>query len=127
MDGWTRLLIVGGAVAVVTWFAWPYVRGEMSEVGRQVGEMNHSGIAPWDPFGLMPRQDRADRGGRVRLPEGVGNARGDREERSPDRQGRGYEGYTYHPDRPRKWRLCRDDGSSCGPWQDGPAPSYGRR
>jgi hypothetical protein len=81
MDGTTRLLLVGGAVALVVYFAWPYVRGEMGEIGRQVGNVNHSGVTPWDPLGLMPGQsDRgyAERGDRrLRLPEGVGSAAGD--------------------------------------------------
>jgi hypothetical protein len=133
MDGRTRLLIVGGVVAVVTWFAWPYVRGEMGEVGRQLsGDNRRTGFPPvWDPLGLMPGQgDTAaapDR--RLRLPPGVGNA-----EANPysDRRDR-YQLPDRDPERPaptgRRWKECRPDGSGrlqCGPWQDGPAPGYGR-
>ncbi len=60
MDGRTRLLIVGGSAALAAWFAWPFIRGEMAEIGRQVGRMNHSGVEPADVFGLR-RDSNADR------------------------------------------------------------------
>ncbi len=52
MDGTTRAVIVGGVVALTAYFAWPYVRNQMGEIGRQVSRMNHSGIEPADVFGL---------------------------------------------------------------------------
>jgi hypothetical protein len=36
MDGWMRLLIVGGAVLLVAYFVGPYFKGEMGSIGRQL-------------------------------------------------------------------------------------------
>jgi hypothetical protein len=132
MDGTTRLLIVAGVAAVVTWFAWPYVRGEMGSIGQQLGAngRQRAGLdrpPVWDPLGMMPAQGgrEARSGRRLRLPEGVGNARGqerypsmDREERYPDRQA----------PPPRRWRDCGPGPGgrfSCGEWHDGAPPQRG--
>ncbi len=64
MDGTTRAVIVGGVVALAVYFGWPYLRGEMAEIGRQVGRMNRSGVEPAGASGL--RQDGQRPGGRYR-------------------------------------------------------------
>jgi hypothetical protein len=131
MDGNTRLLIVGGAMALVAYFGWPYVKGEMGSIGQQLsGNPNRTGFPPlWDPLGLMPNRGNpgegdygAAPGRRLRLPPGVGNA-----------QGRAYgeDGIAAEPQgRVRRWRDCRagsiwSDKLQCGPWHDGEPP--GRR
>ncbi len=55
MDGNTRLIIVGGTVALAVYFGWPFLRGAFSDAGDQLRVMgNHSAVEPWDPFGLRP-------------------------------------------------------------------------
>jgi hypothetical protein len=59
MNGWTRLFIVAGAVAGLTWLAGPYVSGELGAIRDQVnvawGNRNHAGFAPvWNPLGARP-------------------------------------------------------------------------
>jgi hypothetical protein len=138
MDGRTRLLIVGGSVAIAAWFAWPYVAGEMGSIGQQIGRMNHSGVEPWDPFGLKP--DRGDSNVATprrprRMPEGVGAAEADPwDGQEPPARPRRYSDRPdwYGQDRqPRRYRECtgsiwRRD-IDCGDWQDGPPPSQRRR
>jgi hypothetical protein len=127
MDGTTRLLIVGGVVALVVYFGWPYFKGEMVSIGRQLSGDNR-GVPPpgYERFGEYPNRD-GDRGeGGRRLPPGVGNANGDpwagkRQDRYPlmDRK-----------ERPPRWQDCRatsiwSDKLQCGPWQDGVPPTRG--
>jgi hypothetical protein len=154
MDGRTRLLIFGGAMALVAWFAWPYVGQQLS------GNPNRTGFPPlWDPLGLMPGQGDVaaapDR--RLRLPPGVGNGGADLPvgttgaQEYPDRPSRGHQEDRYPerrrvdprymapdgdaPARPpagaRRFRECQITGDRkvCGPWQDLPSPQrgYGRR
>jgi hypothetical protein len=142
MDVRTRLLIVGGSVALAVWFAWPYVQGELANIGEQLGHMNnHSGIEPWDPFGLKPDRSNHSDGNSVaapsrprQLPEGVGSADADRwdggqDEYQPPARPRRYSDRPdwYGQDRqPRRYRECtgsiwRRD-IDCGDWQDGPPP-----
>ncbi len=59
MNGWTRLFVVAGAAAGLTWLAAPYVTGELGAIRDQVdvawGNRNHAGFAPvWDPLGMAP-------------------------------------------------------------------------
>jgi hypothetical protein len=133
LDGWTRLLIVGGGVALATWFAWPYVRNDIANLGSQLdgGRRARDGLPPvFDPFGVMPRAEardvdpREDRR-RRRYP--------DREERYSDREERypGQRGES-RQDRPSRYRECSGGGwwsqhPNCGPWQDGDLPPRGRR
>jgi hypothetical protein len=107
LDGWTRLLIVGLAMALIVFFGWPPFKAELSEIGRQMSHTygNHSGVAPSDPFGL-----RGER------PGPVPRQRADRDPPQRDNP------------QPRRWRMCKDDNSECGPWHDGPPPEQrGRR
>jgi hypothetical protein len=93
MDGNTRLLIVGGAAALAVYFAWPYFRGEMGEVGRQLSGNHADAPRMFDPFGVMPKGDGRGEGDnaerprrRMRLPEGLGDGDvgpEDRQERYP--------------------------------------------
>jgi hypothetical protein len=130
MDGWTRLLIVGGVTAIVVFLAAPYIRGEMGEIGRQVANMgNHSGIEPWDQFGLRPRAEASDRDP-GRIPPGLGNADGDDPGQYVTRRHQQWRPGDDPSQRP--WRLCEDsrDGrrKRCTDWQTGPVPrEYGRR
>ncbi len=127
MDGTTRLLIVGGVVALVVYFGWPYLKGEMVSIGRQLRDDNR-GIPPrYERFGEYPERDRdiGDGGGRPQLPPGIGNANGDswarkRQDRYP----------LVEEPLPRHWRDCRatsiwSDKLQCGPWQEGRPPTRG--
>jgi hypothetical protein len=123
LDGNTRLLIVGGAVALVVYFAWPYVRGEMGEIGRQLSG-NHAGVPPmFDPFGLMPRG------------EGEYAARPDRRQRQGETYGYQdpgpYRGQAPARGQGGRWRDCRgsiwSDRLDCGEWHEGRPPRESRR
>jgi hypothetical protein len=130
MDGTTRLLIVGGVVALVVYFGWPYFKGEMVSMGRQLSGDN-SGVPPgYERFGEYPNRDgdRREGGRRLRLPPGVGNANGDPAGKRQDR----YPLMERGEPMPRRWRDCRatsiwSDKVQCGPWQDGVPPRGGGR
>src|SRR5258708_3453259 len=144
MDGRTRLLIVGGAVALVVYLAWPYVRGGMGSIGQQMSG-DHAGFPPmFDPLGLLPsRGDSvAEPDRRLRLPPGVGNGSADPyPDRYPERgRADGSADPRYMapdgdaPARPpagaRRFRECQVTGDRkvCGPWRDLPPVSdRGRR
>jgi hypothetical protein len=127
LDGWTRLLIVGGAVAAVTWFAWPYVRGDIANLASQLdgGRRERDGLPPaFDWLGVMPRAEAEQRedGRRRRHPDRE-DRYSDREERYPDRRRESRQDRQWH-------RECHADGwgrLTCGPQQDGDLPPRGRR
>jgi hypothetical protein len=136
MDGNTRLLIVGGAMALVAYFGWPYFKGEMGEIGRQMSGNHAAGFPPmFDPLGLIPNRGNPGEGDYAARPDrrlrlGVGNAS---ENPWENRQGR------YPTDRgdqysdrqepmPRRWRDCGPAPNGrfqCGPWHDGAPPRSG--
>jgi hypothetical protein len=129
----TRFLIVAGTVALVTWLAWPYIKGA---IGRNGHQQRHTyGDAPRtvDRYGLLPRGDdgyaegsrRGWRprgegdyaeplGGLLRFLPGSGHAGNRNADGLPRDQQR----------RPYQWRECTGSRQHphCGPWHDGPAP-----
>jgi hypothetical protein len=143
-DGWTRLLIVGGVAAAVTWFAWPYVRGEMAEIGRQMEHTRVTFPPTWsmrlDPTAQSPniedrRGETGGRGGdldRLGPPERPwwAEGRGDARETTGGPPEPRYRDSRTAPDQQhvRRWRDChvlRNGGMLCDSWQDGSPP--GRR
>ncbi len=129
MDGTTRLLIVGGVVALVVYFGWPYLKGEMVSIGRQLSDDNRGIPRRFERFGDYPDRDRdvSEDGGRPRLPPGIGNAHGDSWARK--RQDR-YPFIDRDDPMPRRWRDCRatsiwSDKLQCGPWQESRPPARG--
>jgi hypothetical protein len=58
--------------AAAAWFAWPWIKANFVpdmrpyEEPASVGARNHSGITPFDPFGLRPDRNR-DVAGRQRM------------------------------------------------------------
>jgi hypothetical protein len=135
MDGTTRLLIVAGAVALVVYFGWPYFKGEMDSIGRQL--RGHGGFPSTygmhlDETEVSPIEDRrgehGSRGGDLsRLGPRWDEARGGETETSASAPYHDSNGRPY-----RRWRDCRagsiwSDRVHCGPWQYGPAPGDERR
>jgi hypothetical protein len=80
MNGWTRLLIVAGGAAAFAYAAAPFVRGEMGEIGSQLGNTewgnrNHTGLTPYGyaagaPARFPAQADGMWRGGDRHRPDG---------------------------------------------------------
>jgi hypothetical protein len=60
----TRFLIGGGAVALVAYFGWPYVRGEISRIGNQLRHSYCDAPRTFNPIGR--REDDFDQAPRRR-------------------------------------------------------------
>ncbi len=155
-EGTTRLLIVGGAMAIVAYFGLPILKGDMTEIGRQLSG-NHGGFPPaWNmrldetqsdpiedrrgdplPRGrtVRPREDGgdlADQAGPPRWNESRGEAPRETSGRSPYRDGGGCPvDQLPYPEGCRfpRWKECtgRGDHLRCSEWLDGPAPEGRRR
>jgi hypothetical protein len=112
LDGPMRLLLVLLAAAIAGYFLLP------GDSGGQRQDI-YGGVEPVDVFGLRPRGDGdAEARSRLRLPEAVGNARG-QERRSTGRE-RSRPG---EPDQyPPRWSDCTpgpDGRCRLGEWHDG--------
>jgi hypothetical protein len=145
-SGATRFLIVGSAAALVTFFAWPYIKGAASRNGHQQRQTYGSTQRIADPYGRLPRGEYGGDEGRHWWP----GREGDRERSGRDPRSRG-EGDHAEPlggllrllpgaghagngnadglprdrqRRPYQWRECTGSRQHphCGPWHDGPAP-----
>ncbi len=62
MDLRTSLVIIGCVLLLVTYFAWPYVRGEMGSVGQEQWRLCHDTpdgeeCTPWQTGPLPPEYE----------------------------------------------------------------------
>lgn len=142
MDGATRLALVGGAMLLAGIFAGPFVKGEFSEIGRQL-RGSHAGFGPIWGMRLDETQqaDVEDRRGEHRgrggdMADQLGppertrwsEARG---EALPETSGAPPRQQESRDPPPPRWRDCGlgsiwDDRLNCGPWHAGALPRRGR-
>jgi hypothetical protein len=141
----TRYLIVGGAAALVIWFAWPYIKAARN--GHQQRQTYGSTQRIADPYGRLPRGEYGNDEGRRWWPRREGDyaersgrdplSRGEADGADPlgrllrllpgagpARNGNADGLPRDRQGRPYQWRECTGSQRHphCGPWHDGPAP-----